>query len=721
MINRLLNIPVFISIVVLIFFRCGKDEGDHTAPDVMITDPVNNQTVNSIHSIKCTATDNQSIIAVKIIINGDMQNAVSESKTVFTYQWNTTDREDSSRHIITAQAFDASDNIGLSDTVVCYVDNRGIAPVAVVLSELQSVGKHSMTLSWTSSIDKDFYEYCLYRNDNNSWGGSEDLVTVIQNPGQSVFIDIGMNADSSWVTPWGLDENKHYYYRVQVVDTAGLSSYSNVVNALTKLPEPVVLRETYSATKLTATISWYKSAEDVSHYRIHRSRLSTVGSNLSDSVGVAASTHSSYVDTGLTSLTSYYYKVFIVDEAGYASGSNVIQLETGSIGAIIMHVPVGDQVKKHSIQLNWSKSKEEDECEYRLYRSTNSGVSNSDAHLTTVGQIEDTVFTDTGLQENQTYYYVVYLVDSENNYTMSNEISVKTMSLQPIPLSVYSTEKYRAHIGWQKYTEDDFAGYYLYRSDQADFDTSSANLKEVFHSETIVDYIDENLNLDTQYYYQFFIADTFGAKAGSDISLQTKNIEQVEIREITPIDDSFFRVVYTMNREDDDFQYYSIHRSENSNVSRSDLQVGTESTRSDTVFDDPVSAIQNSEYYYRVYVIDSRDNSSAGSNVVGDTLNTAPIPVVLSFVGSTNTSIQLQWSLDENNDFSVYELYRSLESEFTKESTDVVRVATISNKNTITYTESNLPSGALYYYCVYVVDIGGKSTASNIVQAYTVP
>lgn len=721
MIKKISNTLILIGFILLFFFGCGKDDKDHVAPDVTITDPVNNQTVNSVYTIKCTATDNRSVIDVKIIIDGKMLNAATQSQNVYQYSWNTTDQEDSSRHIITAQAFDASDNIGLSDTVVCYVDNRGIAPVAVVLSEPTNVGKHTMTLSWMPSIDKDFLEYRLYRSSNNTWDGSEALVAAIQNQNQSVYVDNGMNADSSWVTPWGLDENKYYYYLVQVVDTAGLASNSNIVSAKTKIPEPVVLRETYSATKLKATISWYESAEDVKYYRIHRSRQSTVGGSLSDSVGIAANTQSSFTDTGLTSLTSYYYKVFVVDDAGYASGSNVIRIETGGIGDITLHEPFGDQVKKHSIQLHWSQSKEEDKCEYRLYRSINSGVSNSDELLTINSQVDDTVYTDSGLEENQTYYYVVYLVDSEDNFAKSNEISVKTMSLQPIPLVAKSVEKYRATISWEKYTEEDFAGYFLYRSGSANFDTSSADLKMRFHDPATVEYVDEELNLDTQYYYRFFIADTFGTKAGSDISLQTKSIERVEIKDITAVNDSYFRLIFTMNREDEDFRYYAIHRGGNSDVSRSDLQVGTVYVRSDTVFDDPVSAIQNTEYFYRIYVVDSRENISAGSNVVGDTLNTEPVPVTLSFVGSTNTSIQLRWSLDENEDFSVYELYRSLESEFTKESKDVVKVATIANKNTTTYTESDLPSGVMYYYCVYVVDVGGKSAASNIVRAYTDP
>ena len=706
---------------IILFYGCGKDKGDTVPPELSITDPVNSQVVNGRHRIKCTATDNRGIISVKIIIDGKIRDALPQSKSSYIYQWNTTDQEDSSLHTITAQGFDASDNIGMADTVVCYVDNDGLAPLAVTMSEPSDVTKHSMTLSWEGSIDKDFQEYRLYRNLSDNWNGSETLVAIIQNPAQTIFTDNGSNADTSWVTPWGLDENKTYYYRLIVVDNVGLSSASNVVYAATNLPEPVVLRESYSATKLTATISWFKSTEDVKYYRIHRSRTSGVGNSMADSVGIAASTHSSYLDTGLTSLTNYYYKVFVVDEAGYSAGSNVIQVETGGIGEITLNEPFGNQVKKHSIELSWSKSREEDDCEYRLYRSQSSGVTKSDELIVTVDQVDDTVYTDSGLDENQTYHYAVYLIDSESNFVKSNEISVKTMSLQPIPLSVLSFGKYSAKIGWESYGDDDFLKYYLYRSNQSGFDTSSADLKVEISDQRTIEYLDNELNLDTQYYYKFTIADTFGSMAISEVSLQTKSVARVEIKEITPIDDSYFQVVFTMNRDDDDFQYYSIHRDENADVNRLDQQVGIKTSRSDTVFIDPVPAIQNKEYYYRVYVVDSRDNSSAGSNVVGDTLNTEPIPVTLSFINSTTTSIQLKWSLDQNDDFSVYELYRSTDSEFTKSSEGTVKVAVISSKNTNTYTESNLPSGALYYYCVYVVDIGGKSSASNIVRAYTVP
>ncbi|MCD6206167.1 MAG: fibronectin type III domain-containing protein [Candidatus Marinimicrobia bacterium] len=721
MINFKLTFTALLVCVSGVMIGCAKDEGDTEPPAVSITAPVDSQTVNGRYTIKCTATDNRSVVAVKVIIDGKMVDALFQSNSMFHYYWNTTDREDSSRHYITAQAFDASDNIGLADTVICYVDNRGIAPVAVLLSAPTNVTKHSMTLSWKQSIDKDFSEYRLYRNQNNVWDGSEKLVVIIRNPYQTVHTDDGSNADTSWVTPWGLDENKTYYYRLQVAETGGLSSYSNVVFAATKLPEPVVLRESYVATKLTATISWYQSSEDVKYYRIHRNRSASVGNSLADSVGAVSAAHSSFVDTGLTSLTNYYYKVFVVDEAGYEAGSNVIRVETGGIGEIRLYEPFGDQVKKHSIQLSWSKSREEDKSEYRLYRSLNSGVSSSDFLVATIDQTDDTVHTDTNLRENTTYYYAVYLVDSEGNTSRSNEISIRTMNLQAIPLSVKSLGKYEVNLGWEAYSENDFDGYYLYRSDHAGFDTSHADLKVSFHDRQTTSYFDNGLNLDSQYYYRFFVADTFGSKTGSELSVHTKSIERVEIKAIEPIDDSYFRLTFTMNREDEDFQYYSIHRSESANVSSSDLQIGTIPNRSDTTFNDPMPAVQNLEYYYRVYVIDSRNNWSTGSNIVGDTLNTPPEPVELSFAGSTTSSIRLRWTLDRNDDFSVYELYRSVEAEFTKSSKNVVKIATISDKNTTSYTESNLPSGVLYYYCVYVVDIGGKSSASNIVQAYTVP
>lgn len=715
---------IFWSVILiagLVIVRCGKDEGDDVAPEVDITAPADNAIVSGLYSVRCRAVDNQSIVGVKIIIDGNMMDGAADSRDIYKYQWNTTGQPDLSRHVISAQAFDASDNIGLSEAVVCFVDNRGLAPLPVTLAEPQNVGKHSVTLSWTASIDKDFLEYRIFRNTTDTWNGSETLLGNLGNPWQTVYVDNGMNADSSWVTPWGLEENRYYYYRVQVLDTLGLGSYSNSITALTKMPEAPVLKENYLATKLSATISWYKSSEDVQYYRIHRNRTATVGTSLADSVAIVAATHSSYVDTGLSALTVYYYRVFVVDDAGYSAGSNVLQVSTKGIGTVNLYTPVGKDVQKHSICLKWSCSREEDPCVYHLYRSQNPGVSDTDVRVVTCSQVSDTVYTDQNLDEGQSYYYAVYLEDSRKDRSRSNEIAVKTLILQPIELSAYSIEKYRVVLRWEPYPDTDFAGYYLYRSSSAGFDTSSADLKRVFRNASTTTYTDENLNLETDYYYRFFIVDSYGSDAGSELAVQTKGIERVEIKEIVPVNDSYFRIFYTMNRADADFQYYAIYRSENSNVSFSDLQVGTVYTRADTIFDDAVPATQNAEYFYRVYVVDSRNNSSSGSNVVGDTLNSPPAPVVLSFAGSTTSSIQLRWTLDQNDDFSVYELYRSTQSEFTKSSRGVNKIATIANKNTVTYTESNLPSGVFYYYCIYVTDVGGKSTASNIVSAYTVP
>ena len=723
MIYKRISLFVFIVITgILLLIGCGGDEGDHESPEVTITSPTDNQAIFGKHTLKCTATDNESVVTVYFFIDGRMKEASAESRTVFLFQWDTTAEEDSTLHVIVAQAFDASDNIGMSDTVYCIVDNRGKAPVAPGLSEPENVGKHSITLSWNPSIDKDFQEYRLYRNTADQWDGMEKLVIVLSNKNQSSYVDVGSNYDSSWATPWGLDENTAYYYRLQVRDTLGLYSNSNVVSAVTKLPVPVVLKENYSATKFTATISWYKSDEDVKYYRIHRNRNSNVGSNLSDSVGITAARNSVFVDKNLTSLTSYYYKVFIVDNAGYATGSNVIQVETAGIGMISLNVPVGDDVEKCLIRLSWSKSLEEDDSEYRVYRATHSGVTDSDDFVTVISNKEDTVYTDKCLQQDKLYYYVVYLIDSEGNIARSNEINVRTMSIQAIPLTASDVGKYHITLSWESYPDNDFLGYCLYRSTTANFDTAHADKKLIFKEVGLNEYIDADLTIDTQYFYKFVVADTFGYMAESELPVQTKNIQRVEITDIEAINDSYFRVRFTMNREDDDFQYYAVYRDDSGpDVDKSDLQVGTIISRSDTIFNDPEPATQLQQYFYRVYVFDSRDNSSAGSNVMGDTLNSEPAPVTLSFLGSDNSSIQLSWTMNQDDDFARYDLYRSVQSEFTKESSTAVKVVEIANKNTTTYTESGLPSGVIYYYCMYVADRGGKCAASNIVQAYTVP
>ncbi|GEM_PF-1690143 len=82
----------------------------------------------------------------------------------------------------------------------------------------------------------------------------------------------------------------------------------------------------------------------------------------------------------------------------------------------------------------------------------------------------------------------------------------------------------------------------------------------------------------------------------------------------------------------------------------------------------------------------------------------------------TTSSITIKWSRSTATDFSLYEVYRSKDSNVTTSSTKITTIGTLTETE---YSDSNLDPSTTYYYRVYVVDEAGSKTGSNIVQANT--
>jgi hypothetical protein len=85
-----------------------------------------------------------------------------------------------------------------------------------------------------------------------------------------------------------------------------------------------------------------------------------------------------------------------------------------------------DQIRVSSIRLNWTQSTLPNFREYRVYRSESSSVNEGSTLLTTITNRSSTSFTDTDLWSRKTYYYRVYVVDSNDTTVGSNQASAMT-------------------------------------------------------------------------------------------------------------------------------------------------------------------------------------------------------------------------------------------------------------------------------------------------------
>ena len=129
----------------------------------------------------------------------------------------------------------------------------------------------------------------------------------------------------------GLNPSTKYYYRVAAVDKAGnigqLSSQISKTTATPPPPPPPPADTTppVKVTGLTVTpvstsqlnLAWNKNPDsDVTHYNVYRSTTNGFSVNPGVTPAVGTSDTTLYSSSGLSSSTTYYYKVAAVDGAG---------------------------------------------------------------------------------------------------------------------------------------------------------------------------------------------------------------------------------------------------------------------------------------------------------------------------------------------------------------------------------------------------------------------
>ncbi|KPA16026.1 serine protease [Candidatus Magnetomorum sp. HK-1] len=140
-------------------------------------------------------------------------------------------------------------------------------------------------------------------------------------------------------------------------------------------------------------------------------------------------------------------------------------------------------IKKHSIQLTWTKNTDNDFSKYIIYRSptTNSAYE----LLTEITSQEITEYTDTTITSpNSTYYYKIILQDTENLTTESNEVFATSAwgipAIQyPMSDDMEGADNFGNDLPWKITNEDAHSGSYSW-SDSPDGSYGNDNDKSLY-------------------------------------------------------------------------------------------------------------------------------------------------------------------------------------------------------------------------------------------------
>lgn len=211
-----------------------------------------------------------------------------------------------------------------------------------------------------------------------------------------------------------LTNGTKYFYVVSALNSSGESANSTEVNATPTAPASVpAVPANLAATAGNAQIalSWSTST-GATGYNVKRSAVS--GGPYAQ---VAAPSTDSYTDTGLTNGTTYYYVVSGVNSAGQSANSTQASaIPAAPAGPPVTPANLTATAGNAQVSLSWSVSS--GATSYNVERSTTSGGPYPQIAATSTNS-----YTDTGLTNGVTYYYVVSAVNSAGKSANSAQAS----------------------------------------------------------------------------------------------------------------------------------------------------------------------------------------------------------------------------------------------------------------------------------------------------------
>jgi len=261
-------------------------------------------------------------------------------------------------------------------------------------------GDHQIMLQWTASAGAASYH--VKRS-----GTSGGPYTTVGSPTVPSYTDAG------------LSNGTNYYYVVSAVNSNGESKNSvEVLGQASAGPPPdVPTGVTASAGDKQVGLSWNASTGATSY---HVKRSMTTGGPYTQ---VAAPTTNSYSDTGLTNGTTYYYVVSAVNAGGESGNSTEVNAKPAGSPPPIptgLTATAGDK----QVALTWNAST--GATSYHVKRSTTSGGPYSQIAVPTTNN-----YTDSGLTNGTTYYYVVSALNANGESGNSSQASAIPVASPP--------------------------------------------------------------------------------------------------------------------------------------------------------------------------------------------------------------------------------------------------------------------------------------------------
>jgi len=348
--------------------------------------------------------------------------------------------------------------------------------------------------------------------------------------GSTGYYKVASSVPGTPYTATGLYNGRAYTFAVTANTPGGESGYSNQVTVTPNaLPAaPTSLRATAGNTQIALT---WSAVYGAASYNVYRSTAAGGEGTTPIARGVPSA---SYVDNGLSNGTPYFYVVTAVNGTGEGSRSN----EASATPAPIPAPPTALTATAGNAQVVLTWTAPANALSYNVYRTTSGGTL---ALVSTPGAVTGITYTDSGLTNGTTYYYVVTAVNGAGSSASSNQASATPQAPPAAPLGLSAAAgNAQVLLTWNPPTP---AAYY---NPAIDLPGSYSVKRSLTHggpytviSKTVsTNYTDATVTNGTTYYYVVTATSAGGEGPASNEASATPQVAVTNVPVITAKDTS---------------------------------------------------------------------------------------------------------------------------------------------------------------------------------------
>ncbi len=657
-------------------------------------------------------------------ISDDLKDIFVELATVpagQTYFLDTDGLEAGVLHVYVIIAVDSEGNTGPPALTLVTISAPGAnVPVPAGLRATKNE-QARIVISWNPVNDPNLLGYLVLRSQSTQGPFTSVTSDTLFTTGQTTYVDSLVATDQV------------YYYKVQTVvqdpqlgllhsDTSTFTDGQALADQSAPGAPSDLIVSLDDDNFQRVMLNWTAPVTDrngdeltgLASFEIYRSRDNNTSFAL---IATVSSDQVSFVDTSAELLTTYFYAIRAVDQAGNAGPrSQPISVTTKGF-AVPRNVRATSGVQK--ITLTWTANTEPELTGYEILRFTDPTDETPDKTFSSVL----TTYVDTPVTADQPFVYRVRAVGTANvKSELSAPISAQANESAPV-LAAPRNVQARGGIGhititWSANTEAELTGYRVMR-----YTDPAQTVAEATFATVQTTYVDSPLVSGQTYVYRVQAVGTNneeserslyasatvsadqsppGAPSDLIVSLDEANFQRVTLSWTAPTRDS-------NGNELTGLASFEIYRSRDNNTSFALIAA----VSSDQMSYEDTSVELLTRYFYAIRALDQADNAGPRSQPVSVTTKGFAIPRNVQ-AAAGELKITLNWSANTEPELIGYEILRFTDP--SQETPDKIFSSVLT-----TYVDTPVTAGQTFVYRVRAVGPSNlKSDLSAFVSAQAI-